>query len=368
MPDDLYAWLTLSSVPGLGPVALSNLVQRFGSPENVLRTPAFRLREAPGIGPETARSICQCRDEAWARDQIARAEDAGTRILTLTDPDYPPALRQIYAPPSILYVGGHIQVCHAPTVAMVGSRSFTMYGRDMARRLSAELAQQGITVVSGMAVGIDAHAHWGAIQGGGHTAAVLGSSLDCPYPSENLGLFRHICETGAAISEFPLSTSPEPHNFPRRNRIISGLSLGVVVIEAGNRSGALITVQHALEQNRDIFAVPGPIHSGKSTGTNGLIRQGAVLVQSVADILQEICPARLTPTPSSRHLPAPPPAPPLSGPEKKVLEALSDETPLHVDALAAATGFSLNETLTVLLSLELGEKAQQLPGKHFLRR
>ena len=190
---------------------------------------------------EIARAILESKDSTWSLDQISRTEDADVRILTILDPDYPLYLKQIYAPPPVLYVRGEIGLCSQPTVAIVGSRSFTSYGKDSAYRMAGELASRGITVVSGMATGIDTYAHRGALSVEGHTAAVLGSGLCHPYPAQNLGLFREICQTGAAISEFPLGTKPEAHNFPRRNRIISGLSLGVLVVEVEDRSGALIT-------------------------------------------------------------------------------------------------------------------------------
>ncbi len=367
MAQNLLNWLTLLSVPGLGPAAFSGLLQHFHSPDEVLRASRARLCGVPNIGAETARAIVEDRNADWAEKQIARSGDAGIGILTLADAGYPPLLRRIYAPPPVLFVRGNIHVCAAPTVALVGSRSFTPYGRDTACGLAGELVRRDITVVSGMAIGIDTHVHRGALGRNGHTVAVLGSGLDLPYPPQNIPLFHRICETGAVLSEFPVGTTPESHNFPRRNRIISGLSLGVVVIEAGDRSGALITAQHALEQNREVFAVPGPVYSGKSVGANRLIKQGAVLVQTVDDILQEL-PAALKPAPV-------PPSPDsaasdedLSGDERSVLDCLSPELPQYIDTIAARTGLPPSQTLSTLLALELNNRVEQLPGKQFVRR
>ena len=372
MSQNLHDCLTLFSVPGLGPAAFAVLLQRFQTPAEVLRATRTDLREVAGIGRETAQAILDKRDEKWADEQIAQASEAGVDILTMDDGRYPPLLRQIYAPPPVLFVRGTVDVCARPAVALVGSRAFTHYGRDTACRLAAELVQRGITVVSGMAMGIDTHAHRGALEQGGYTAAVLGSGLDHPYPAENAGLFDDICRTGVVVTEFPLGTSPEPHNFPRRNRVISGLSLGVVVIEAGTRSGALLTAQHAVEQGREVFAVPGPIHSGKSTGTNRLIKEGAVLIQSVDDILNELPNTLGQPFAQPSGVSSGPQDTPteadLSDEERAVLAHLSVDTPQHVDAIAAHSGLPASQTLSVLLSLELAGRVQQRPGKQFIRK
>ncbi|MDE2998664.1 MAG: DNA-processing protein DprA [Gemmatimonadota bacterium] len=368
MSKDILDWLTLHSVAGLGPVAFSALLRDFCKPDAVLRATRERLCTVPGIGPELANAIHSDRDPSWAEEQLRLAEDAGVHLLTLRCPDYPGYLRETYAPPPILYVVGKIGVCAHPTVAIVGSRSFTSYGRDIAYQMSGELVRQGITVVSGLATGIDTYAHRGALAERGYTAAVLGSGLDRPYPPQNRDLFHEINQTGATLSEFPMGASAEAHNFPRRNRIISGLSLGVLVIEAGERSGALITARLALDQNREVFAIPGPVHSGRSRGTNRLIRQGAVLVQSVEDILDEIRP-QLTQIPFRNVRPEPAAEPPeLSQRERQVYECLSPDMPAHVDAIADRTEMPAAGVLSVLLSLELAGVAEQLPGKRFVRK
>jgi len=368
MNQNLQDWLALSSVPGLGPATFSSLLNQFHAPTRVLHAKPGQLSRVPYVGKEIARAICNQRDTSWPRDQIMRALDANVRIITLSDPDFPAYLKQIYAPPPILYVRGEIDICSRPAVAIVGSRSFTSYGKDSAYRMANELASRGITVVSGMATGIDTYAHRGALLADGYTAAVLGSGLDHPYPAENLGLFRDICETGAAISEFPMGTKAEAHNFPRRNRIISGLSLGVLVVEAGDRSGALITSRLALEQNREVFAIPGPIHSGRSIGTNRLLKQGAVLVETVEDILSEIG-AHLAPTTrTGKARLVEDLTETLSGDEKKVYVCLSDVEPVHIDAIEQETGLSGTAILTSLLSLELSNHVEQKAGKLFRRK
>ena len=368
MSNDILDWLTLHSVSGLGPVAFAELLRHFCSPGAVLRATRTRLCAVPGIGPQLAGAIHTARDPSWAEEQLQRAEDARVHLLTLQSPDYPGYLRQTYAPPPILYVLGNIDTCALPTVAIVGSRTFTSYGRDIAYQISGELVRCGITVVSGLATGIDTHAHRGALAERGYTVAVLGSGLDRPYPPQNRELFHAINETGATLSEFPMGASAEAHNFPRRNRIISGLSLGVVVIEAGDRSGALITARLALEQNREVFAIPGPVHSGRSRGTNRLIKQGAVLVQSVEDILDELRP-HLTQLPlqyTHQHSAAAPAE--LSNPERQVFDSLSADLPSHIDAIADRTDMSAASALSVLLSLELAGLVAQLPGKRFIRK
>ena len=359
MQADLLPWLVLYNVPGLGPATFCDLLEHFQTPSNIISQSPNALRKVAGIGPKTIDAITKNQNWEWARDQIARAHDANIHIHTLSDRNYPHILKQVYAPPPLLFTLGNIDLCNRPTIGVVGSRSVTAYGKETAYRLSNDLARSGVTIVSGMALGIDTHAHRGALESGA-TAAVLGSSLDCPYPPENHTLFQQIAKQGVVLSEFPLGTTPEAHNFPRRNRIISGLSLGTVVVEASARSGALITAQFALEQNRDVFAVPGPIHSGKSLGTNSLLRQGAILVQSAQDILNEIS-----------HLPqATPPqsAPPsLTSEEQPVWDALSDVA-IHIDHLAQKTSLSVGETLNILLALEIQSKVEQLPGMRFRRR
>lgn len=364
MTNDPIPWLILSSIPGLGPVGISTLIDHYKTPERILNTPQHQLKTIPGIGPTLARAITQHKKTAWANEQVRKAKQDNIHIVTRFDEQYPRHLRQIFAPPPLLFYRGNLEICHAPTIAIVGSRSFTPYGRHIAYQLARDLTQMGITIVSGLAIGTDTHAHRGALEHNGATAAVLGSSLDQPYPPQNLTLFKKICEQGVAISEFSLNTKPDAHNFPRRNRIISGLSLGTVVVEAGQRSGALITAQFALEQNREVFAVPGPINSGRSIGTNHLIQQGAQLVHNSEDIVAEI----------QRHLPDTSPSQTtvtpqieLSNQERLIWENLSPYQSRQVNALARAIDISSAETLNILLSLELKGCVTQLPGLNFQR-
>lgn len=247
---------------------------------------------------------------------------------------------------------------------MVGARQSTFYGRQAAKILASGLAERGFTVVSGMARGIDAAAHGAVLEKGGKTVAVLGCGVDVLYPPEHRGLYDAIGRAGALISEFPMGTDPEPHHFPQRNRVISGLSLGVLVVEASLQSGALLTAQHALEQGREVFAVPGPITSGKSEGANRLIQQGAKLVQTVEDVVEELQ-TNLRGAPPPVRAPAQAPGD-LPDEERAILDALAEEV-VHVDALAAATGLPVGRALSALLSLELAGLVRQLPGKRFMR-
>lgn len=366
MACDPFHWLVLSAIPGLGPVGIASLIQQFKNPENILKASITDLKQTTGIGPQLAKSIAQQQPIAWAKQQIQLANKCNIQILTLSDEQYPLHLRQIFAPPPILFYRGDITQCHAPTIAIVGSRSFTAYGRNIATQLAHELSNLGVTIVSGMALGIDTHAHTGVLQNNGATAAILGSSLDHPYPSQNLQLYKRICESGVAISEFPMGTKPEAHHFPRRNRIISGLSLGTVVVEAGQRSGALITAQYALEQNREVFAVPGPINSGRSIGTHQLIQQGAQLILKAEDIVTEI--QRHVTLPNSVIKPTSQTELQLEGDAQKVWDHLPSTEPIQLNDLARVLNLPTPETQNILLTLELEGLIEQLPGLFYTRR
>jgi DNA processing protein len=288
------------------------------------------------------------------------------QVLTLADPAYPPALREIPDPPPFLYVHGQL----APSdraVALVGSRHPSSYGLRTARSLAAALGRHEVTVVSGMARGIDTAAHQGALDAGGRTVAVLGSGLDKPYPPESRSLFDRIAASGAVISEFALQAGPEAHHFPIRNRVISGLSLGTVVVEAAVRSGALITARLAAEQGREVFAVPGPIHSGRSAGAHRLLKDGARLVEGVDDILEELS-AHLEARPSNPKRSAEPVSPPpdLDPDAARLFLALGEE-PVHIDELVRTLAIDPARLMGLLLELELRGLTTQLPGKRFLR-
>ncbi len=302
-------------------------------------------------------------DERSVERELALAQRHGACIITQADADYPAVLRLIPDPPAVLYLRGTLTAADAVAVALVGSRRASLYGLQSAERLAYELALRGVTVVSGLARGIDGAAHQGALNGSGRTLAVLGCGLSRIYPPEHDKLAEQVAAHGALISEYPMDAQPMPYNFPRRNRLISGLSQGVVVVEASHRSGALITADCALEQSREVFAVPGPMTSATSHGTHRLIKDGARLVTSVEDILAEL---GLSPLEAS----LPPSAEPIRLPEaeRKVFEALDARAPRYIDAIAHQSGVAMPELAAALLQLELKRLIQQLPGRQFIRR
>lgn len=366
MPD-LASWLLLSAIPGIGAHRFHALLCRFGAPETVLNASLSELMGVPRLGPHTAAAIKQHRDHAFVDRQLQLAERHQVRIVTCHDDDYPARLRQIYDPPPLLFMRGCIRQEDERAVAIVGTRQTSSYGRRMTETFSAALCEYGITVVSGLARGIDTIAHRTALARGGRTVAVLGSGLDVPYPPENQTLMEEITAQGAVISEHPLGTEPDAMNFPQRNRIISGMSAGVLIIEAGEQSGALITAQYALDHDREVFAVPGPLTSASSRGANYLIKCGtAKLIQGIEDIIEELPPGlSLSALPTSEA--AEPPRLILGADEECVYQFLSDK-PQHIDRIAVSVGRTTSQTLGLLLSLELKDAVRQLPGKTFVRR
>lgn len=298
-------------------------------------------------------------------DILAAAEKMSQeswRMMTLDDESYPGLLRRIYQAPYILFYKGNPDIMNNLSIAVVGSRRATAYGRIIARQLARELSEAGVAVVSGMARGIDSEAHWGALEGAGYTAAVLGSGIDVVYPRENRTLYERICERGAVISEFCPGTPPEAANFPRRNRIISGLSKGVAVVEAKMKSGALITADFALEQGRDVFAVPGPVTSEFSAGTNHLIQQGAKLITCAGEVLEEYS-ALPYPDLYSAERPS---VPALDRNEQEILKYISYD-PMHMDEIVISSGMEIGLLSTVLLGLELAGLIVSLPGNYYTR-
>jgi DNA processing protein len=360
--SDWPHWLALKSIRGVGNVLGRNLIRAFGGPAEVFRARGDALRCA-GVRSDIVRAIRTFDRWAEVTAKISRLEAVGGRLVTWQDESYPDALRQIYDPPLFLFVRGSLEERDALAVAIVGSRASSPYGRQMTAGISEGLVRAGLTIVSGLARGIDAAAHAAALAAGGRTIAVLGCGIDVVYPSEHHQLQMRIVKNGAVVSEFPPGTPPDAENFPSRNRIISGLSLGTVVVEATEKSGSLITAEHALEQGREVFAVPGPV-GARSRGPHQLIRQGATLVEGAADILCEIIP-HLREEPRSVSPPAPPP--PLNEIEQRVFACL-DESAVHVDDLMLRTGLAAARLLGVLLSLELRGLVHQLPGKRFSRR
>jgi DNA processing protein len=373
-------WIALNMTPGIGPRAAAKLLERFGSAEAVYAATRAEL-ERLRLLPEAVDSIIarDLHDKAAAEIQSIRA--LGGDVLVLDDGVYPSLLREIYDPPIVLYVKGAWTEClDQPCVAIVGSRRCSTYGQNAALMLARDLAQRGVTIISGFARGIDAAAHRGALEAGGRTVAVLGTGIDEVYPRDHRKLVEEILDhNGALVSQFPLGTPPVSENFPYRNRIISGLSLGVCVVEAAENSGSLITARLAIEQNREVWAVPGNITSRNSFGTNYLIKgAGAKLVQQWQDIAAELPPqiaAKLLPPPFgdkkrekslADQLSLVPQN--LSGSERTVLKLLSADNPAHIDALLDRTKLSISDLTGALLELEMRELVRALPGRCFVRK
>jgi DNA processing protein len=354
--DARWAWGLL---PQAGGVGLQTLLTAFGSARAAWNASLDEIQRA-GIGPALAGRMQRFPWIQTLRAEQRRVAQAGVGVLVWGDPGYPARLQQVASAPPVLYLRGRLDPEDAQAVALVGSRRATAYGEGVARELAGELARRGLTIVSGLARGIDAAAHAGALEAGGRTLAVLGSGLDQIYPPEHRALAEAVAGSGALVSEFPLGTPPLRLHFPQRNRIISGLSLGVVVVEAGLGSGALITADHALEQGREVFAVPGRVHARYSEGCNRLIKAGAKLVESWEDVLSEFLPAL---KPSRRKPPAPPPGP-LTPDERLVFEALGNG-PRHIDAVIVATGLGGGPVASILVELEMRGVVRAVKGKVF---
>ena len=372
----LRPWFVLRAVPGIGDALSCRLAQSLGSADAVLRAPHDELTRIDGVSPVLARAIRQGpgAEDLQAIDRELKAlERLPIRVLTILDPDYPARLKAIHDPPLLLSVCGTLDEADHHAVAIVGTRHMTPAGRVVTEQLGRGLARAGVTVVSGLARGIDGAAHRSALEAGGRTIAVLGCGIDRTYPPEHQSLRKTIEEQGAVLSELPLGAYPHAYHFPKRNRIISGLSLGVVVVEAALQSGSLITARMAAEQGRDVFAVPGTVQSEQSRGTNGLIKQGAKLVETVEDILDELASqfepsfqaqlqdrrAALTHPVQSGRLS-------LEKDEAALYAALSPE-PMHIDELIAKTGLPAASVSGLLLSLELKGAIRQLPGHSCIR-
>ena len=361
---DLARWVALSRVQGLGCVSFKKLAGHFGDPTEALSVSTAALAEIPGLDQSVIDGLRNF--SAWdeAEKEIIRAEKAAVKIVPFTDSSYPARLRMIPDPPPLLYLKGEIRRDDEKAVAVVGSRSTSDYGRRVARDLCRGLASLGFTVVSGMARGIDGTAHETSLNAGGRTIAVLGSGVDRVYPAEHDKLYRRISENGAVISEFPMGTRPLAFNFPARNRLISGLSLGVVVVEATEKSGSLITAALALEQGREVFAVPGEVGASRSRGAHRLIRQGAKLVETVDDIVEEIAPQLLVR--SGKVVSAPRRTLPQNlGDEFQRIFGLFQERPLQIDEVIESSGCSPSRVSEILLELELQGYIKQLPGKKY---
>jgi DNA processing protein len=375
-PSALEPVLRLAIVEGIGPARLSALMARFGSAERILAASAAELAALPGFGPELVRRLRAAATDAGrerARAALATLRKAGAVSLTPADAAYPDAFRTLPDPPYLLFAAGDLELLGTPGVGVVGTRSPTDYGLRAAGSLSGDLARAGLTIVSGMAKGIDAAAHAAALDAGGATVGVLGHGIDQVYPPGNARLFERVRERGLLITELAPGEKPNAGNFPRRNRLIAALSLGVLVVEMGEKSGAQHTVTYALEQGKEVFAVPGPISSARSAGTNQLLKEGARLVTSAADILEELrgvghAFAAPAPAPVSGAADVPPPPPPDLAPDEAKVYAVLGAEPRHVDELAAESGLAPSNVLAALLGLELRDLAESLPGKQYRRR
>jgi DNA processing protein len=362
-------WIALNMVPGVGAITYRKLLNAFGSPEHVFSASPSLLKRIPGISDKLVRNILNFGFPERVKQELESIAKHQVRIITWAEPDYPEKLKEIFDPPPLLYLKGNHFQPHEIIIAVVGSRKASTYGRTTAEKICSELALKGITVVSGMARGIDSAAHRGALKAGGRTIAVMGCGVDVVYPPENTQLYDEIVEKGAVISEFPMHTKPDRGNFPARNRIISGISLGAVIVEAGLQSGALITADTALEQGREVFAVPGNITSASSRGTNRLIKQGAVLIERADDILHELSLAityelkDLQPELPLEEKKSPPS---LTQDEQRIYE-LIDNHPIHIDELTVRSQLPSGTVSAILMMLEMKNVIRQLAGKMFVR-
>ena len=376
--ENREAYIALNLLPGIGPLRVTQLLQFFGEPVNILGASTKDLARLPGIGERLAAVIHGWSEHCDLEDELTRVERAGVQIVTREDAAYPAQLFQIHDPPIVLYARGSVDALDSPnSIAVVGTRRPTTYGMRMAEELSIAATAAGWTVISGLAIGIDTAAHEAVVRHDGRTVAVLGSGLGRIYPQQNLTLARQICDRGALISEFPLQFPPDRRTFPMRNRIVSGLSAGTLVVEAGTRSGALITASQALEQGRQVFAVPGRADSPQARGCHALIKDGARLVESFADVLDEFSefiralrPA--TPPDSAAESLQQPPETlgtglQLGDLERKLIEFVTAGEE-GIDSLIARTGQPAATVLGALVMLEIQGVVKQLPGKRVVLR
>ncbi|MBN1625836.1 MAG: DNA-processing protein DprA [Deltaproteobacteria bacterium] len=364
MSEKRCLWLALAMIQGLGNIAIKRLLERFREPEMIFKASLAELCEVEGIREEIARSIVKKRYSGDPERELIKAEDQGVRIITYNDPEYPVLLREIHDPPVVLYIKGKDIPGNRTFIAVVGSRNSTSYGQKAAEKIGQGLARRGLGVVSGMARGIDSSSHWGCLEGKGITIAVLGTGIDVVYPTSNRRLYDQIAEKGVIISEFPMGSPPVPNNFPIRNRIISGLCRGTVIVEATKNSGSLITASLALEQGRELFAVPGSINSFKSTGCHYLIKQGACLIENADDILEALgmnYPS-VPKTDTFREM-----MPEGMDDAESELYNIIGDYPVHIDQIARDGRMNPGEVSSLLMKMELKGLIRQLPGKMFVR-
>jgi DNA processing protein len=354
----LASWLQLTLTPGLGAAAIRGLLARFGLPENIFAAPRAQLERI--VGPATAALLHSDETAALVDSALRWAEASGHVVVTLADAEYPKLLLEIADPPPLLYAIGRLQLLARPALAIVGSRNATAQGVRNAEQFAEAFSAAGLTIVSGLAMGIDAAAHAGGLAGEGSTIAVLGTGVDVTYPRQNAGLASRIAESGLLLSEFALGSAGAAHHFPRRNRLISGLAQGCLVVEAALASGSLITARAAAEQGREVFAIPGSIHSPLSKGCHALIKQGAKLVESAEDVLAELTAFRRTATASTR-------APSASQTDDDPLLKHMGFDPVDVDSICARSGLTAERVCADLLRLELGGRVAALPGGRYQR-
>jgi DNA processing protein len=367
--DSSLSWLALSLTPGLASRLSARLLRRFDSPEGVFRASLAEL-EACNLPGSVTQAVFKKEAFKRAEKELAAVlRIAGCRLLNWTEPEYPQSLLQIYDPPVMLYVRGDPQILNLPSISIVGTRKPTLYGTQLAQRLGRDLAARGLVIVSGMARGIDALGHQGAMAANGRAIRVLGTGIDICYPKENKKLYEKVLERGAIIGEFPLGTHPAPENFPVRNRIVAGMPLGVVVVEGAQYSGSLITARLAMEFGREVFGVPGNVTQPASFAPNQLIKRGAKLVAGAEDVIEELpTPVRAAlvqaeqPEAEQRNLLL---AASLNTSEKKLYELLSAEEPRHIDDIVERSGLNSSEVLATLFDLEMKGIIRQLPGKQF---
>lgn len=362
------SWLALTLTPGIAARLSARLLREYGSPEGVFRAPLTGI-EACNVPAPAAQAIFKKQLFWRAEKELDALRKVGGKLVNWKEPEYPQALLQIYDPPVMLYVQGDAQVLNSPSLSIVGTRRPTVYGSQMAERMGRELAARGLTIVSGLARGIDAIAHQGATAVGGRAIGVLGTGIDVCYPKENKKLYEKVLERGAIVSEFPTGSHPAPENFPVRNRIIAGIPLGVIIVEGKQYSGSLITARLAMEFGREVFGVPGNVTQEVSFAPNLLIKQGAKLVTNAEDVIEEL------PTPvraalvkaeavesEQRNLLV---ADGLSTVQRKIYELLSAEESRHIDDIVDTSGLNSSEVLATLFDLEMKGIIRQLPGKQF---
>jgi len=364
--DNRLAWLALYMIPGLGNILIKRLIEKFGDPKKVLGAGMPELMNVEGMRKDIARIITNRGLDTKAQNELRKVERCNSRILVYTDPSYPAFLREIHNPPMVLFVKGKEIPLEKTFIGVVGSRNPTHYGLKAAENIALGLARRGAGVVSGLARGIDTAAHRGCLRGKGFTIGVVGTGIDVVYPASNKTLFRQIEENGAIVSEFLTGTPPEPKNFPIRNRIISGLSRGTAVVEATRNSGSLITASLALDQGREVFAVPGSIDSFKSTGTHFLIKQGAKLIENADDILDEF--GFVGKGTVGKSVPRNPDGKPrdMDELERKVYDIIGDY-PIHMDDIIRQGNIDAGKAAGILMKMELEGIVKQLPGRMFVR-